>query len=261
MQDGNGSYWVTAHFGSRGLGHSIASGFMKLAKGLKWDDKLNETDEPLLLEIDSDLGHAYIACMDLAASYARLGREAVTESVLDILSARATSTVDNHHNFSFEERYGKGYLHVARKGSTPISPLTRGVVGGSMCDNTVILSGREEDRNKLGLTDTISSTVHGAGRVMSRMEAKGKRKWKTGELVLDADGNPKRPGKVTPEMMFNAVREADVTLRGGDLDESPFVYRKLKDVLVDCPNVNIEAVLTPKIVLMAPSSVVDPYKD
>jgi tRNA-splicing ligase RtcB len=75
--------------------------------------------------------------------------------------------------------------------------------------------------------DALYSTVHGAGRVMGRVEAKGKWKYNkaTGESVC------KRPGKVTPEMMTAEVEAAGVELRGAGLDESPHCYKRLSDVL------------------------------
>jgi tRNA-splicing ligase RtcB len=85
---------------------------------------------------------------------------------------------------------------------------------------------------------------------MGRMQAKGK--WKGGRMI--------RPGRVSPEMMAEATR--DVVLRGGDLDEAPQVYRKLRRVLeAQGPTIEVLHTLTPLIVCMAPSRTVDPYRD
>jgi hypothetical protein len=67
------------------------------------------------------------------------------------------------------------------------------------------------------------STVHGAGRVMSRTKAAGKRNRRSGKVIT--------PGVVSPEMMHGWMREKGVILRGGGLDESPHVYRRLPEVL------------------------------
>jgi tRNA-splicing ligase RtcB len=113
-----------------------------------------------------------------------------------------------------------------------------------MGDKSVILRGVETDE------PTLHSTVHGAGRVMGRMQAKGK--WRKGKCV--------RPGRVSPEDMRRATR--DVVLRGGDLDEAPQVYRKLDDVLTaQGATVEVLHALTPMIVCMAPSRTRDPYRD
>src|SRR5580693_7961345 len=82
-------------------------------------------------------------------------------------------------------------------------------VGGTMGETSVILEGVENDQAKYSLY----STVHGAGRVMGRMEAKGKVDRKTGEV--------KRAGKVTQSMMDQWVNGAHVELRGAGVDESP----------------------------------------
>ena len=71
--------------------------------------------------------------------------------------------------------------------------------------------------------EALYSTVHGAGRVMSRTAAAGKRNRKTGKQLT--------PGRVTPEMMQGWIAEKGVILRGGGLDESPQAYRRLPDVL------------------------------
>ena len=102
--------------------------------------------------------------------------------------------------------------------------------------------------------DAMFSTVHGAGRVMSRTQAAGKRNWKTGRV--------QQRGVVSPEMMHGWVREKGVVLRGGGLDESPHVYRRLPDVLAaQKDTIEILHTLRPLIVVMAGEDIRDPYKD
>ena len=101
-----------------------------------------------------------------------------SERVRRILCAKVLDTVHNHHNYAWRERHGERDLWVVRKGATPAFPGQRGFVGGSMGDDAVILSGVESD----AAAASLYSTVHGAGRVMSRTEAKGKRNRKTGEV-------------------------------------------------------------------------------
>jgi tRNA-splicing ligase RtcB len=98
------------------------------------------------------------------------------------------------------------------------------------------------------------STVHGAGRVMGRMEAKGKVDKKTGEV--------KRVGKVTQEMMNGWLRKSNVELRGAGLDESPDCYKRLPEVLAEQgKSIRILHTLTPVGVAMAGADEFDPYKD
>jgi tRNA-splicing ligase RtcB len=253
--------WITTHFGSRGLGHNIASGFLRLAAGYGFSEKPprgqgGESETATLFEASSDLGQAYMDLLGLAGRYAYAGRNIVVQQVLDILGAIDLDTVHNHHNYTFTEEHGGKELFVVRKGATPLSVGERGAVGGSMCDISVIVQGATDENDM-----SFSSSVHGSGRVMSRTEAKGKRNRKTGEYVLDAKGNPKKVGKVSRKMMADAVRDYGVELRGGDLDESPFVYRKLSSVLENHPNTVVKHTLRPAIVCMAPHRVIDPWKD
>jgi tRNA-splicing ligase RtcB len=135
MEDESGQVWVGVHFGSRGFGHKTASGFLALAQGLAFDAKSVEGEmdsPPVLFEVDSELGQAYIAAMQLAGEYAYAGRDIVVAKVLEILGANATQEVHNHHNFVWrEEHFGRTYW-VVRKGCTPARPGQEGFVGASM---------------------------------------------------------------------------------------------------------------------------------
>jgi tRNA-splicing ligase RtcB (3'-phosphate/5'-hydroxy nucleic acid ligase) len=89
---------------------------------------------------------------------------------------------------------------------------------------------------------------------MSRTAAAGKRNRRTGRILS--------PGKVTPEMMQDWVRRKGVILRGGGLDESPHVYRRLPEVLAaQGSTIEVLHVLRPLIVVMAGAEEADPYKD
>lgn len=213
--------WIGNHFGSRGFGHRTATGFLNLANGRAFSDRApGESMEvaPTLFDIDSELGQMYFKAMNLAGRYAYAGRDHVMNQVLDILGAKAVDEVHNHHNFAWkEEHFGKEYI-VVRKGATPAFPRQRGFVGGSMADISVILQGVDSEKSK----DAFYSTIHGAGRVMSRTKAAGRMNWRT---------RRRRGGAITEERMEQAVKKYGVELRGAGTDESPFVYRKLKDVL------------------------------
>lgn len=202
-----------------------------------------------ILPLDMPLGEAYWEAMTLCGEYAYAGREWVARKVVAILGGTEEDLVHNHHNFAWRENHGPdGELVVVRKGATPAWPNQRGFVGGSMGDISVILRGAPHA--DVGAGATLHSTVHGAGRVMGRVEAKGKRSWKTGELILNKDGSPKRPGRVSQEMMDRAT--VGIEVRGGDLDEAPQVYRKLRHVLAVQPSIEVLHELQPLIVCMAP---------
>lgn len=241
--------WVGVHFGSRGFGFISAHGFVALAQGRPWSDLRPRPDmnREVLLGLDSPLGDAYWTAMELAGAYAYAGREWVARKVVGILGGKEVELVHNHHNFAWRETHGGEELVVVRKGATPAFPGQRGFVGGSMGDVSVILEGAGETGDG---ARALFSTVHGAGRVMGRMQAKGK--WKKGRCV--------RPGRVSPEDMRTATR--GVVLRGGDLDEAPQVYRRLERVLgAQGETIRVLHRLVPRIVCMAPARTRDPYRD
>jgi tRNA-splicing ligase RtcB len=248
--DDEGHLWVGVHFGSRGFGHTVASGFLSLARGKKWGERVPEAEA--LLSIDDPLGHDYWHLMNLAGEYAYAGREWVARKVVSLLGARELELVHNHHNFAWSETHdGEEYI-VVRKGATPAFPGQKGFVGGSMGDDAVILAGAAGDTDEQRAA--LYSTVHGAGRVMSRTEARGKINRKTGEV--------KSPGKVSWEMLREWVGGKGVILRGGGLDESPHAYRRLPDVLAaQGTTVKVLHTLRPIIVVMAGENEHDPYKD
>ena len=250
FSDELGRIWVGVHFGSRGFGHTVASGFLSLGQGKPWGQRVPERE--VLLDLKTPIGDAYWSMMNLAGDYAYAGREWVARKVVGILGGSELDLVHNHHNFAWREQHdGEDFL-VVRKGATPAFPGQRGFVGGSMGDDAVIIEGAREETEEQRAA--LFSTVHGAGRVMSRTEARGKINWKTKEI--------KSPGKVSWEMLHEWVGRKGVILRGGGLDESPHAYRRLPDVLAaQGTTVNVLHTLNPLIVVMAGENEFDPYKD
>jgi tRNA-splicing ligase RtcB len=98
--------WVGVHFGSRELGHRIASHFVEAAGG-----KEGIHVQPLVLHERSALGEDYIACMRLAGRYAYAGRDWVCDRVSKILKAHIVEEVHNHHNFACLETHGGEEMH------------------------------------------------------------------------------------------------------------------------------------------------------
>jgi tRNA-splicing ligase RtcB len=251
MEDEEGRVWVGVHFGSRGFGHKTASGFLALAQGLAFDAHASEGGmdaPPVLLTVGAELGDSYIAAMELAGEYAYAGRDAVVAKVLQILSAEAVHEVHNHHNFAWREDHLGGTYWVIRKGCTPARPGQEGFVGGSMGDESVILEGIESDE----AAQSLYSTVHGAGRVMSRTEAAGRTR--RGKVI--------KPGKVDWPSVQARLREQGIVLVGGGADEAPEVYKRLPNVLAaHGGSVRVRYTLRPLGVAMAGREVRDPYRD
>jgi tRNA-splicing ligase RtcB len=237
--------WIGVHFGSRGLGHKIATWFLKKAGAKDGMDV-----EPCVIDAHGDLGEQYVQCMHLGGEYAYAGRDWVCRRVAQLLGASILEEVHNHHNFAWRETHDGEEYWVVRKGATPAFPGQKGFVGGTMGETSVILEGVENEEAR----HSLYSTVHGAGRVMGRMEAKGKTDRKTGQVL--------RPGKVTQEMMTGWLQRANVELRGAGLDESPDCYKRLPEVLAEHgKSIRILHTLTPVGVAMAGANELDPYKD
>lgn len=232
MRDEAGFVWIGVHFGSRGLGHTSATRYLKAAGG---KDGMNVP--PAVIDEDSEVGLRYIAAMQLAGRYAYAGREWVVERVRKIIGGAVTEKVHNHHNYAWRETHGGRDLWVVRKGATPAFPGQRGFVGGSMGDDAVIIEGIESEEARASLY----STIHGAGRLFGRKEAKRR----FGRAEMDA-----------------WLQSRGVTLIGADLDESPMAYRRLPDVLAaHAGSVKVVHTLRPFAVVMAGANEFDPFKD
>lgn len=237
--------WIGVHFGSRGFGHKTATHFLHTAGAKDGMDV-----DPCVIPAKGDLGADYLESMKLAGRYAYAGRDWVCARVLRILGARAVEEVHNHHNYAWREEHGGEMMWVVRKGATPAFPGQRGFVGGSMGDISVIIEGVESRDSAASLY----STIHGAGRVMGRLEAKGVRDRKTGMW--------KRKGRVSRHAMMEWVNEQGVELRGGDVDESPHCYKRLPEVVkAHEGTIRVLHTLRPLGVAMAPAGEFDPYKD
>jgi tRNA-splicing ligase RtcB (3'-phosphate/5'-hydroxy nucleic acid ligase) len=232
MRDEEGFVWIGVHFGSRGLGHTSATRYLKAAGG-----KDGMHVPPAVVDEDSEIGQRYIAAMELAGRYAYAGREWVVERVRKIIGGSVSEAVHNHHNYAWRERHGARELWVVRKGATPAFPGQRGFVGGSMGDDAVIIEGVDSEASRASLY----STIHGAGRLFGRKEAKR---------------------RFTRAEMDTWLQERGVALIGADLDESPMAYRRLPEVLSHhAGTVKVLHTLRPFAVAMAGAGEFDPFKD
>ena len=277
--------WVGVHFGSRGFGHKTAAGFLALAEGKGFGEHASEGEmmsPPIVFAINSELGQAYIYAMELAGAYAYAGRDVVVEKVLEILGTTALEEVHNHHNFAWRERHGGDDFWVVRKGCTPAFPGQRGFVGSTMGEESVILEGTESAE------EGLFSTVHGAGRVMSRTEAAGKsrRRWacnnrdcdwfqgpgehkprggqcpRCGERSLSKRFVRVKAGRIDFPTVRSELAAKGIELRGGAADEAPGAYKRLDDVLAaHGESINVLHRLRPLGVAMAGVDTFDPYKD
>ena len=286
---------------------------------------------PILFHVDSELGQSYIEAMTLAGEYAYAGRDVVVDKVLEILGAKAEYEVHNHHNFAWREKHGTRTCDncaghgtafasltpngealmvaaggacrecggsgrvggedawVVRKGCTPAWPGQAGFVGATMGEPSVILEGVDSEDS----ASLLYSTVHGAGRVMSRTQAAGKTRrfnvWECNDRDCSyrAPKDKQLPGgeripcpdhpdgrllkrvvteQIRPGLIDYAKVRADldqrIEIRGGAADEAPAAYKRLDQVLAAHEGtIRILHTLTPIGVAMAGPDVIDPFKD
>jgi tRNA-splicing ligase RtcB len=181
------------------------------------------------LDLDSDPGREYWAAMNLMGEYASANHACIHEGIRKHLGARTIAGVENHHNFAWKETHDLGegpkdYI-VHRKGATPAGKGVLGVIPGTMADPAYIVVGR-------GGAGSIDSASHGAGRVMSRTQAKKQFRWAHVKHLLDTAG---------------------VTLLSAGIDENPKVYKDIRTVLARQHDLATPiARFDPKLVKMAP---------
>lgn len=308
FRDERDRIWVGVHFGSRGFGHKTASGFLAMAQGKDFGGRVPDGEmmsPPVAFPTDSAIGQSYIEAMTLAGKYAYAGRDVVCDKVLEILGAVAVDEVHNHHNYAWREEHLRENFWVVRKGCTPAFPGQRGFVGATMGEDAVILEGNDppddtpyELRKELYLEQEagLFSTVHGAGRTMSRTKAAGKERtvavcsdrdcdyWKPwGQFRHETEGlrpdqiefcpdHPKnralkrrmrtQVGAIDWEATKVDLNLKGIQLRGGAADEAPGAYKRLDEVLaVHGDTIRVLHRLTPIGVAMAGEGTYDAYKD
>jgi tRNA-splicing ligase RtcB len=169
--------------------------------------------------------------MELMGRYAAANHELIHRFVARHLGAKVLADVENHHNFAWKETHdlgdGRGereYI-VHRKGATPAGEGVLGIIPGSMADPGFIVRGK-------GGAGSLDSASHGAGRVMSRTQAKKTFRW---------------------AHVRDLLRERGVTLISAGIDENPRVYKDIRRVLsLQDDLVEKVARFDPRLVKMAP---------
>lgn len=165
--------WVMLHSGSRGIGNAIGSFFIELAKQdmRKWHINLPDQDLAYFPE-GTDHFDDYVEAVEWAQDFALLNRRMMMANVIIALRAEIAKPFDAeceavncHHNYvTRENHFGENVL-VTRKGAVRAAKGTMGIIPGSMGAKSFIVRG-------LGNPESFNSCSHGAGRVMSRTEAK-----------------------------------------------------------------------------------------
>jgi tRNA-splicing ligase RtcB (3'-phosphate/5'-hydroxy nucleic acid ligase) len=164
--------WVMLHSGSRGPGNKLGTYFIELAKKemRRWFVNLPDEDLAYLPEGTEHFG-AYVRAVGWAQGYARVNRELMMEAILEVLRrsfpdlATGEMAVNCHHNYVVKEQHFGKDVWLTRKGAVRASAGVLGIIPGSMGAKSFIVRGK-------GNADSFETCSHGAGRAMSRNEAK-----------------------------------------------------------------------------------------
>lgn len=213
---------LLSHSGSRGAGAAVCSVYSAIAQS-RLPKRYEELGRLAWLDLDSEAGQEYWAAMNLMGNYAAANHDVIHRLVAKLLGADAIAGVENHHNFAWKEMHGGKELIVHRKGATPAGVGVLGVIPGSMADPAFVVRGKGE-------AASLQSASHGAGRRMSRKQARDTYNWKAVKNDLAAKG---------------------VTVLSAGADEVPYVYKRIEEVMAQQQDlVEIVARFDPKIVKM-----------
>lgn len=209
--DEDGHVWVMLHSGSRGQGNAIGSFFIELAQAdmRKWFVNLPHRDLAYFPE-GTDHFHDYVEAVGWAQEYARINRELMLARAIGAVGATLArpvsatmEAVNCHHNYVAREvHFGKKLL-VTRKGAVRAGAGELGIIPGSMGARSFIVRG-------LGNPESFCSCSHGAGRVMSRTEAK--RRFTVADQVAATSG-------------------VECRKDAGVIDEIPMAYKDIDAVM------------------------------
>lgn len=202
--------WIMLHSGSRGLGNKIGMYFIERAQKEceKYFIQLPDKDLAYLVE-GTDLFDDYVQAVEMAQEFAYLNRAIMMQNTLTAIRKtiphlEVTETAVNcHHNYISRENHFDHNVIVTRKGAVRARKTDLGIIPGSMGAKSFIVRG-------LGNEQSFCSCSHGAGRVMSRNQAKK-------EITLEQH--------IADTQGVECRKDADV------VDESPRAYKNIDDVM------------------------------
>jgi tRNA-splicing ligase RtcB len=193
---------LLSHSGSRGLGANIARHYTQIAMDTC---KLPRQAQPLAwLDLDTEAGQEYWQGMTLAGDYAKACHDLIHYNLLKELGLKALHKVENHHNFAWKDVLADGTATIIhRKGATPAHQGELGIIPGSMATPAYLVMGK-------GNIGALNSASHGAGRAMSRQDARA---------------------STTKSAMKKSLMEAGVTLIDGSIEENLLAYKNIETVI------------------------------
>ncbi len=192
---------LLTHSGSRALGAYIANHYTRVAISKRRLPQ--EVKQLAWLSLQEAEGIEYWAAMNLAGNYAAACHQVIHDKITRALGVRPLRRVENHHNFAWKEQVDGVERIVHRKGATPAGEGVLGIIPGSMCTPGYIVKGK-------GMTASVQSASHGAGRLMSRRQANE---------------------SITRKQLRQTLEAAGVSLIGGGVDEAPMAYKDIDAVM------------------------------
>jgi tRNA-splicing ligase RtcB (3'-phosphate/5'-hydroxy nucleic acid ligase) len=212
---------VLSHSGSRGLGANIAKHYTYLAT--KQCPLPKNVQHLAWLDLNTHDGQEYWLAMNLAGDYAKACHDDIHRRIAKALGKRTVFTIENHHNFAWKELVNGNECIVHRKGATPAAKGQLGIIPGSMTAPGFIVMGK-------GNEASLNSASHGAGRLFSRAKCKA---------------------KFTQSDIKKVLKDNNVHLIGGGIDEAPMAYKNIHTVMeLQSELVDVLGTFTPKIVRM-----------
>ena len=207
--DEEGFMWVMLHSGSRGPGNKIGQFFIEKAKR-EMERYHIDNDLSYLVE-NTEIFDDYLLALSWAQDYAKTNRDVMMVSVLRALDnhpdmpdfTTTDEAINCHHNYAQKENHFGDNVWVTRKGAVRAREGDLGIIPGSMGAKSFIVEG-------LGNKDSFCSCSHGAGRVMSRTEAKR---------------------RVSLEEHAKAVEGIECRVDEDVIDETPSAYKNIEDVM------------------------------
>jgi tRNA-splicing ligase RtcB len=215
---------LLSHSGSRGVGNAVATHYSTLAQRIR-RNLPHELRHLAWLDLETEDGREYWEAMELMGRYAAANHDLIHRHVARVLGVEVLADVENHHNFAWQEEHDGERVVVHRKGATPAGEGVLGIIPGSMATAAYVVRGAGDE-------DSLRSASHGAGRRMSRKQAKKTFQWSDVTAML---------------------RERGVTLISAGLDEVPMAYKDIDEVMdAQRDLVTKVARFQPRLVKMAP---------
>lgn len=222
QSDEDHQLWLMIHSGSRGMGEAITQHHIGKAVAERGRQRF------VSLDADSPAGLAYLIDLDWAIAYAECNRLAIAERVLQILhdhwrvGAIPESVIHANHNHVRREIHFGQSVWVHRKGALSANADEPGLIPGSMGTASYHVTGR-------GLPESLRSSSHGAGRVLSRAQALRTIGTKQAERELEGVWYDRRRLALLRDETPSAYRDIGAVMRAQrDLTR---IVRRLKPVL------------------------------